>query len=281
MKIYKSKTHLRRYLYKLRKTESIGFVPTMGALHEGHMSLIQKSMEHCSKTVSSIFVNPTQFNEKSDLVNYPRPLERDLSVLKEMGCDVVFVPSIKTIYPETQESALKVDLGDLGTVLEGRHRPGHFEGVLQVVKILLDIVEPQKLFLGQKDYQQMMVLQTMVKQLKIPTEIVGCVIIREPDGLAMSSRNARLSKAERRSALKLNSTLLSLKEAYNEKKNWKRQRNKAIKQLNTDKHINVEYLELASANKLGLLDDWSVKAKKRLLIAAYVGKIRLIDNIAL
>ncbi len=270
-----------RHLDAFKAHGTLGFVPTMGALHDGHMSLIELSKKHCERTICSIFVNPTQFNEESDLVNYPKPLERDLQMLKERECDVVFIPSVSTIYPKDQVSDLNIVLGDLGNTLEAAHREGHFEGVMQVVNIFLEIVHPDVLFLGQKDYQQLMIIKKMIQQLKVPTKVYPCPIVREEDGLAMSSRNVRLSTAQRVSAVKLSQTLFSLQRAFSAGKNWQPSKAKAIKTLNADQNIEVEYLELASSSKLEIIKDWNVVGEKRLLIAANLGEIRLIDNISL
>lgn len=180
-----------------KKGRTTGFVPTMGALHEGHISLVQRSMKETDCTVCSIFVNPTQFNDPADLIKYPRTPEKDLTMLLPTGCHVLFMPEVEEIYPDGQGAISQFDFSQLDKTMEGAHRPGHFAGVAQVVKRLLDIVEPQRLYMGQKDFQQISIVREMLRQLHSETELVMCPIIREPDGLAMSSRNVRLSPEQR------------------------------------------------------------------------------------
>ena len=193
MLIFDTKSALNAHLESIKSQNiQIGFVPTMGALHPGHTSLIDLSKKRGLFTICSIFVNPTQFNDQNDLKNYPRTPEKDLEMLKLAGCDAVFMPSVSEIYPK--EDKRQFDFGHLDTILEGAHRPGHFLGVAKVVSILFDIVKPHIAFFGSKDYQQVMVIKELVRQLKLSIEIVPCPIIREADGLAMSSRNMRLNK---------------------------------------------------------------------------------------
>ena len=192
---------LRTYLERNRaEGKSVGFVPTMGALHDGHLSLIKRSGKENDLTVCSIFVNPIQFNNPADLEKYPRMPEKDSELLKTAGCDVVFLPSTEEIYPGGKTVTVDVDFGMLDKVMEGKFRPGHFSGVAVVVKTLLDIVEPDRAYFGKKDYQQLAVIRHMVNTLHMPVEIVACETVREPDGLAMSSRNLRLTPEERERA---------------------------------------------------------------------------------
>jgi pantoate--beta-alanine ligase len=179
---------LRKMLDSRAENAKIGFVPTMGALHHGHISLVKQAMESCELVVVSIFVNPTQFNSSEDLIKYPRTLEKDVDLLNSAGEIVVFAPGIEDVYPANFEN-ISVDLGDLGTVMEGKFRPGHFNGVMNVVKRLFDIVQPDYAFFGLKDFQQLAVIKFMTKALQLPVEIVACEIVREPSGLASSSRN--------------------------------------------------------------------------------------------
>ena len=186
-------------LNKLKKEgKTIGFVPTMGALHAGHLALTEKALAGNDITVVSIFVNPTQFNDKNDLLNYPRDLEKDLRKLESVGCDIVFYPEVKEMYPEPDRRTF--DFGKLASVMEGAHRPGHFNGVAQVVSKFFDILKPHRAYFGEKDYQQLAIIREMVRQLSMPVEIVPCSIVREPDGLAMSSRNQLLTPNQRASA---------------------------------------------------------------------------------
>ncbi len=256
---------------------SIGFVPTMGALHEGHLSLIRIARAKNDIVVSSIFVNPTQFNNKRDLEKYPISIAADKEMLESEGCDAVFIPSRNEIYPSGEDYDLDVDLGYIGECMEASHRPGHFEGVMQVVKLLLEIVEPDILFLGRKDYQQYRVVKRMVETYNLPLEVEQCPIIREEDGLAMSSRNRRLTAEERAAGLLLSRALFQIKE------NWKNDSPDHLTkiythQLNSHKLIDVEYLEIADNETLRPVKEWSDSASVIVCIAAIVGEIRLIDN---
>ena len=198
MVVFKQIKGLRKHLALLRSKDlTIGLVPTMGALHEGHMSLMVASKGYCDISVCSIFVNPTQFNEKSDLDKYPVTTQSDLNILLKVGVDVVFIPGVEEIYPDGDKYNMPYDLGVLADVMEGAKRPGHFEGVVQVIDRLLDIVEPIALFMGQKDFQQFSIIKRMLDLSGKHTELKECPIVRESDGLAMSSRNVRLSEQDR------------------------------------------------------------------------------------
>lgn len=198
MHLFKKIADLGHFLdAKKQDGASIGFVPTMGALHQGHAALIRQSVAETDFTVCSIFVNPTQFNESSDLDKYPRTPEKDIPLLIEAGCNVLFMPSVEEVYPNGQKSDLQLDFNDLDTRMEGEHRPGHFAGMAQVVNRLLEIVKPNQLFMGQKDYQQFAIVQEMIEQLNLPVRLTMCATVREADGLAMSSRNLRLTPAQR------------------------------------------------------------------------------------
>jgi len=208
MKIYKTVKGLQRQLKKERKAgKTIGFVPTMGALHEGHISLVKNANKKNDLTVVSIFVNPTQFNEKSDLKKYPRTLEKDAALLKDNGCDYIFAPTEKQIYPKGDDITIDLDISKLTQYMEGPNRPGHFEGVVQVVHRLLDLVNPDHLFMGQKDFQQFTIIAYMLKTLSMKTKLVVCPIKRAKDGLALSSRNVRLTKTNKTKAAILYETL--------------------------------------------------------------------------
>lgn len=280
MLIFKGNIELIKHLNEIRaKKQKIGFVPTMGALHQGHISLINASKQQGLYTVCSIFVNPTQFNDKKDLENYPRTEEKDAEMLRESGCDVVFIPSEKEIYPKEDKRVF--DFGELDHILEGAHRPGHFNGVGKVVSILFDIVKPDISFFGSKDYQQVMVVRALVDQLKLPVKIVACPIIREPDGLAMSSRNMRLTATEREAA-KLIPRLL------NEAKTMKKANTpiaeiKAFigQKLAQNPIYKLDYFEICDAKSLRVLTNKSDTKHGIALIACFVGNIRLIDNLLL
>ena len=258
---------------------SIGFVPTMGALHNGHISLIQTALAENELVIGSIFVNPTQFTEQSDFEKYPSSIEADIFKLEKAGCDVLFLPAVADMYPNGSSPTRQYDLGFLDTILEGEFRPGHFQGVCQVVQRLLDIVAPGKLYLGQKDFQQCLVLKKMIALLDIKTSIIICPTQREPDGLAMSSRNSRLAPAERAKASYLNRALKSIKENLREGDLAQLQRN--AKEILTKQDIKVEYVTIANAQTLEIIQYWDGKTELVALVAAYIHEVRLIDNLLL
>ncbi len=254
----------------------IGFVPTMGALHQGHLSLITESQTTCDITICSIFVNPTQFNDKKDLEKYPRTEEADLKMLSAANCDVVYLPTVEDIYP-ADWICPEFDFGNLDKVMEGAHRPGHFKGMSQVVHRLLWLVQPNKIFMGQKDFQQQTIVKKMLALLNWKVELVRCDIVREADGLAMSSRNVRLNKDERQQALAISRTLLQLDKIKFSSPidfcNW------AISELEKQSLIKVEYVEIVDTITLQAVDNWNTKQELVCCIAAKVGEVRLIDNV--
>ena len=267
---------LKNKLKALKETGVIGFVPTMGALHAGHISLVKQAVSETQVVVVSIFVNPTQFNDKSDLEKYPRNLEADLKLLEKTGCQIVFAPKPEEIYPEPDTR--KFEFGELETVMEGKHRPGHFNGVAQVVSKLFDIVEPDKAYFGLKDFQQLAIIKAMVAQLKIPVEIISCPIIREESGLAMSSRNELLTVEERKNAAVISRTLfeakkLSTQKSVSELVEWISQT------INNNQYLTVEYVEIADDQQLQPVKSWDEKGGKVCCVAVFCGKVRLIDNI--
>ncbi len=254
----------------------IGFVPTMGALHQGHISLLKESKKACDITICSIFVNPNQFNDKGDLARYPRTPEADIKMLEEAGCDVVFMPSVEEIYPKTDTRVF--DFGTIDKVLDGAYRPGHFNGVAQVVSRLFDIVMPHKAFFGLKDYQQVLVIKKMVEQLQLKVEIVACPILREADGLAMSSRNTLLSVEERKAAslvpqimqeAKSLSTHLPLDDI----------KDRLLHVVNSNPLLKADYIEFCDADTLQPVTEIKPGKKVICLSAIFSGKIRLIDNL--
>lgn len=278
MKLVKTISELQQQLAESGKCGTIGFVPTMGALHAGHLSLVRNAMEENKMVVVSIFVNPTQFNDPKDLQRYPRDIEADLKLLEPTGCDLVFAPEPEEIYPEPDTR--KFDFGKLETVMEGKHRPGHFNGVAQVISKLFRIVKPDKAYFGQKDFQQLAIIKQLVKQLQLPIEIVACPIIREESGLAMSSRNQLLSAVERENAAIINKTLqaakkLSAKKSVQELTEW------VTETINKNPLLYVEYFEVVDDETLQPVKSWKDSGTKIGCIAAYCGKIRLIDNIVL
>jgi pantoate--beta-alanine ligase len=258
--------------------ESIGFVPTMGSLHAGHISLVNEALNEKQKVVVSIFVNPTQFNDPGDLERYPRNLDADLKLLENTGCHIVFAPDIKEVYPEPDTR--KFSFGELETVMEGKHRPGHFNGVAQVVSKLFEMVKPDKAYFGLKDFQQLAIIKNMVEQLNIEVEIVPCPIVREESGLAMSSRNELLSADERKNAALISKTLFEAKELGSQKSvqglaAW------IEENINKNRFLSVEYVEIVDDEKLQPVKSWNEKNTKVVCVAAYCGKVRLIDNIVL
>lgn len=265
------------------KNKTIGFVPTMGALHQGHISLIDYSKKETDITVCSIFVNPTQFNNQSDLKHYPRTPDADIKLLEDAGCDILYMPEVSDVYPEND--IRKFDFGYLDTILEGATRPGHFNGVGQVVSILLEGVKPDKAYFGSKDYQQVMVVKNLVKQLKLPVEIIPCPILREPDGLAMSSRNTRLTAEERKIAAFIPQWMQEAIVIVKEKgitaaKQFINEKVSKVPEMKLDYYevCDAETLESISDIKSVTLSGVEGHQKAISLIAVFVGNIRLIDN---
>jgi pantoate--beta-alanine ligase len=280
MRVFQTIVEIQKHLLEINglQKKTMGFVPTMGALHAGHISLIKASKAKTDITVSSIFVNPTQFNDKKDFEKYPIQLDKDLEMLLEADCDVVFVPSVEEIYPNGTLEKTDVNLGFIGKTLDAEHRPGHFEGVLQVVKRLLDIVQPDALFLGQKDYQQCMVLNRLVEHYHLPVKIEICDTLREKDGLAMSSRNARLNKEERASSVKLSQAIFYIKENIQEKPISELIQHQ-LDILEKDDLIKAEYLTVVNGKTLEPVGIYQKDIPLTVLIAAKVGLVRLIDNV--
>lgn len=259
---------------------TIGFVPTMGALHKGHLNLVKRSKKENDLTVCSIFVNPIQFNNPDDLVRYPRTMALDLRLLEDTGCDVVFTPETAEMYPQTAPAAPDFELGMLDKVMEGEFRPGHFQGVCIVVKKLFDIVLPTRAYFGKKDFQQLAVIRFMVEKFGLPVEIIPCETVREPVGLAMSSRNIRLTNEERNLAPKIYQVLLKVKEnagkiPVSEIKEW------AIKTLEENRQMRIEYFEIGDRETLMPVEQWRYKERAVAFVAVFLGEVRLIDNIEL
>jgi len=257
--------------------KQIGFVPTMGALHNGHLSLVEAAGKQSDYVVVSIFVNPTQFNDKSDLANYPRNLDSDLELLDNSACQLVFAPEVETMYPE--EDKRQFGFGQLETVMEGKYRPGHFNGVAQVVSKLFDMVMPDKAFFGMKDFQQLAVIKALVRQMDYPIEIVPCPTLREADGLAMSSRNQRLTKEQREIAPIIYKTLIearnkALQMSVQDLKQW------VCKEIDKYEYLTAEYFEIVDDKDLTPIQSWNDPVNKVACVAVFCDKIRLIDNIA-
>ncbi len=280
MLLFKKESDLRIYLQqKKEKKALIGFVPTMGALHNGHLSLIREARRETDMVVCSIFVNPTQFNEQKDLDTYPRTPHKDIELLSRVGCDVLFMPGADEIYPPGLNTRIDLDFKSLDKVMEGAFRPGHFEGVAQVVKRLLDIVEPDGLYMGQKDFQQLTIIGYMIDQLGIPTKLVSCPIIREENGLAMSSRNVRLEKGLRKRAVVIYQTLLQAKDWIQEM-SPREIEEKALKALAIP-GFRPEYFKVVDARTLQEVDQLEKDHPLVACAAVWAGEVRLIDNMFL
>lgn len=279
MLIFKDIASLQKELQRVKaQALSIGFVPTMGALHQGHVSLVKQALTDCSITVCSIFVNPTQFNDKSDLERYPRTPQNDINMLKAAGCHILFMPEVDEMYQNVQIPSF--DLGYLNTILEAAHRPGHFDGVAQVVYRFFEIVRPNKAYFGSKDYQQVMVVKRMAQLAKFDIEIIACPIIREADGLAMSSRNTLLSADERVAA---GSVPLLLKDALSmlKKHDLDSIKKHIVSQAAKIPNSKLDYFEFANPATLEPVTVYSNNAPIMVLIAIFIGKVRLIDNLVL
>ncbi len=281
MVIFKTAATLQKYLQEQReKNRAIGFIPTMGALHEGHLSLIERAKNDHTLTVCSIFLNPTQFNNKTDFDKYPVSTDEDIALLLKTECDVLLLPAVEEIYPDGIEEVKTYDFGYLDTILEGAKRPGHFKGVGQVVGRLLDIVQPDTLYLGQKDYQQCMVINALKNILSLNGLTINiCPTLREADGLAMSSRNRRLTEPNRKQAAAIYQCLVSI-QAKKDTANFSIVQKECIDLLN-DKGFVTEYVVLANADSLQAMDNYQTDVPMVALIAASIGEIRLIDNMIL
>jgi len=277
LKIFTTKKALQQHLQQARVSgTTIGFVPTMGALHPGHLSLIEQARQASDVVVCSIFVNPSQFNDPKDLEKYPRTIEADTQMLEHAKCDILFYPAVNEIYDDNEQWHLNI--GEQEHLLEGEFRPGHYQGVTQVVYKLFGIVKPDVAFFGQKDYQQFLIISKMVEQLNIPVKLVMCPIMRENDGLAMSSRNVHLSADDRRHALILSKTLNWVKNNFDAGKIL-RLKKEAAAMINAEKDVELDYFEIADGNTLHPADNNSKNIVA--LVAAKVGKTRLIDNVLL
>ena len=264
------------WLKHLQQNHQIGLVPTMGALHEGHIDLVKKSISQTDVTLVSIFVNPTQFNNPEDFSKYPITVEADLEKLEKAGVDYVFLPSVETMYPT--QPKLKFDFGDLERVLEGKFRPGHFNGVGIVVSKLFHLIRPHVAFFGQKDLQQVGIIKRMVRDLSFDLALEIVPTRRESDGLAMSSRNMRLSPEERREALILFKSLEKAKSELLAGKNWLEVQNQIEADFEKLKSAKLEYFELIHPETFEFYTQFDSKEKSSICVAAFIGEIRLIDN---
>ncbi|MFI3315810.1 MAG: pantoate--beta-alanine ligase [Rikenellaceae bacterium] len=277
MKIITTASELNIAIAEAKKIGDVGFVPTMGALHAGHISLVKQCCKENKTVVTSVFVNPTQFNDKSDLANYPRTLEQDAKILEESGCNIMFAPTVEQIYPE--EDTRLFDFGTLEQVMEGPLRPGHFNGVAQVVSRLFELVKPHRAYFGEKDFQQLAIIRELVKQLSIDIEIVGCEIIRDSDGLALSSRNQLLSKEQRQVAPVIYLTICEARKIAEVAdleftKKWVKE------QIESCADMELDYFEIVDSTTLQPVESLDMNCSTRACVAVKVGNIRLIDNIA-
>lgn len=259
-----------------KNVKSVGFVPTMGALHDGHISLITRCVAENDLCVASVFVNPTQFNDKADLERYPRTPEADCAMLQAAGCDVVFMPTVQEMYPE--EDTRQFNFGSLETVMEGKYRPGHFNGVAQIVSKLFDAVQPHKAYFGEKDFQQVAIIRAMVEQLNYPIQIIACPIIREESGLARSSRNTLLTDEQRKKAA-LIAQVLTKSTTFVHSKSVSATIDWVEEQFKDDAEFRMDYYEIVDGNSLQPVQNWKDSEFIVGCIAVYCGKIRLIDNI--
>lgn len=256
--------------------KEVGLVPTMGALHTGHASLVQQSVNENEVTVVSVFVNPTQFNDKNDLVKYPRTLDADCRLLETCGAAFVFAPSVDEMYP--QPDTREFSYAPLDTVMEGAFRPGHFNGVCQIVSKLFDAVQPHRAYFGEKDFQQLAIIREMARQMKYDLEIVGCPIVREADGLALSSRNARLSAAERENALNISQTLFKSR-TFATAHTVSETQKMVEDAIAAASGLRLEYFEIVDGNTLQKLGSWDETSYAVGCITVFCGDVRLIDNI--
>lgn len=277
MKIIHTIKDLQTELSELKaQGKKVGLVPTMGALHAGHASLVKRSVNENDVTVVSVFVNPTQFNDKNDLVKYPRTLDADCKLLESCGVTFVFAPSVEEIYPEPDTR--RFSYAPLDTVMEGAFRPGHFNGVCQIVSKLFDIVKPHCAYFGEKDFQQLAIIREMVLQMKFDLEIVGCPIVREEDGLALSSRNARLSAEERENALNISRTLFKSR-TFATTHSVSETQKMVEDAIAAAPGLRLEYFEIVDGNTLQKVGDWNDTSYVVGCITVFCGEVRLIDNI--
>lgn len=281
MEIFKTQKELRNYLEKPRaEHKKIALVPTMGALHEGHLSLIQQAQQRADIVVCSIFVNPTQFNDPKDLEKYPRPIEQDIDLLQKQGCDVLFQPTVEEMYPDPEEQ-WHIDLGRLDQIWEGAQRPGHFQGVTQIVYKLFTLVNPDIACFGQKDFQQVMVIQRLIEIKNLNIQLLICPIIRSEEGLALSSRNTRLSEQGKKKALILYRTLSAVKQAFQENIALDKIQQLAENMIAAERDVDLEYFAISETRTLERAD--SIEPGKQYVahIVAWIEGVRLIDNMLL
>lgn len=280
MHIFEQQAALRAYVAQIRgQGGRIGFVPTMGALHQGHASLVRRSKAENDVTICSIYVNPKQFNNPQDLATYPKTLAQDRKMLEELGCDALFAPDDAEMYPRGYAQVLTaMEFGELGAVMEGAHRPGHFNGVGIVVSKLFNLVQPHQAYFGQKDLQQYAIIRQMAEDLSFETAVIRCPIVREADGLAMSSRNVRLTAEERVIAPLLYQALQTTAAALQRGHTVEAARQQGIQWITAQPAFRLEYLEIADVRTLRPLTEWKPGHGAAICVAAHIGRVRLIDN---
>ncbi len=276
MEIFKTKKELRAYLDKNTRSKKTAFVPTMGALHQGHLSLIEEAQRIADLVICSIFVNPTQFNDPRDLEKYPKPIERDIALLESIHCDVLFLPAVEEIYPDPQE-AWHIDLGQLDSIWEGQHRPGHFQGVTQVVYKLFQIVQPSIACFGQKDFQQIRIIQKMLDIMKLHVRLFIAPTVRDENGLALSSRNMRLSPEGKVKAHVLFKALQTVKSDFSTR-SVQELKERATTLIRATEGVELEYFAICETQTLQEAYDIVEGKNYVVLVAAWVEGVRLIDN---
>lgn len=280
MQIFKTKDALKKYIKKERKEDkSIGFVPTMGTLHIGHLSLIENARKSNDVVVCSIFVNPKQFNNKDDLLKYPRNINKDINLLKRQNCDILFCPNEEEMYPgDNHQNKTSFYFGDLDKEMEGKQRLGHFQGVATIVNKFFELLQPCTAYFGEKDFQQVLIVRKMIEQMDMKVKVISCPIIREKNGLALSSRNERLNNAQKQEATLIYQALLKIKETAS--KVSVGEAKKIAENMFEKSHLELDYVKICDENTLKEVKEIGTSNSVRAFIAAYIGNIRLIDNMA-
>ncbi|MEL6250523.1 MAG: pantoate--beta-alanine ligase [Bacteroidota bacterium] len=280
MQVFRSLDEFKKARKDLHSVSSIGLVPTMGALHAGHASLAEKAVAENPYTIATIFVNPTQFGPNEDLDKYPRTLEADLKLLDDIGVSVVLAPNVAEIYGDGR-SLVSFQIKEMDRKLCGATRPGHFNGVVQIVSILFNLAQPDKAYFGEKDFQQLMIIRRMIQELHFPLEAVGCPIVREEDGLAMSSRNLYLKPDERKQALFLNKALQEIRKDFHQFRNKEEVLERVHERMKDYPLVKLDYFDVLEAHDLSEIEDFQQAKQAHLFVAAFLGKTRLIDNMSL
>ena len=278
MIVFDNKNELKKYLSSLPKGSTVGFTPTMGALHEGHLQLIQHSINSCTISVCSIFINPAQFNNSVDLNNYPKSLKEDLVLLKNIQCDVVYAPDVSDLYTADEQTKI-YNFEGLDSIMEGVFRPGHFNGMATIVEKLLKIVPADRAYFGQKDLQQLQIVKHLAQQLQLPTKIVGIQTIRETNGLAKSSRNKLLSAIDKGQAALIYKCLVYCKN--NKSEGIAKLKQYIYETISSNKNFELEYVEFVALENMQTIQDWENEDENAICIATYISGVRLIDNIIL